>query len=516
MRGRMRQADRAQLERELVERGASGRASLAAVDTFAREDTAFDSSAGLFARLAMPLCDVLLLIVSAYLSSFVAFGRLSGGFPQSTLEPDIVLLPLEMTLIACVLLFLDGQYDPKGLFWGSGQLSRAVGSLVLAFTLQMMLRYALGAPRLDRVWSLVWMVSSCTLLLAERLAIRQVIAWKHRRGRLIRPVLVVGSNSQAAAVVRSLERRRGEGLRPIGCLASSRKDRLSLDYTPSSLPNLGTAIDLMDVIAEHKVEMVVVVSSAFDHEVLTRMVAELNSAPVEVFLSTSLGDVMVQRLRMREVAGMPLIALRRLSLSSTNKVLKRTFEIVVASGVIVLGLPLWLLLAAAIKLTAPGPVFYRQERVGVRGRRFRMFKFRTMVVDADKVLDEVKKSRRIETGPLFKLKHDPRVTVVGRWLRRFSIDEFPQLINVLLGEMSLVGPRPPLPPETRYYHDKHWRRMDVLPGMTGLWQVSGRSDLSFEEMVALDLFYISNWSLSLDLSLLARTIPAVLMGRGAY
>lgn len=191
------------------------------------------------------------------------------------------------------------------------------------------------------------------------------------------------------------------------------------------------------------------------------------------------------------------------------------FDLVVASAVLLVGLPVWLLVALAVKLQSPGPIFYGQTRVGRDGVRFQMLKFRSMYRDADERLAELQKHNEA-SGPLFKMKDDPRVTPVGKVIRKFSIDEFPQLLNVVKGEMSLVGPRPPLPHETDRYSKNDWRRLEVVPGMTGLWQVSGRSSLTFEEMVRLDLYYIENWSVALDVNLLFRTVPAMLLARGAY
>ncbi|MEI7814774.1 MAG: sugar transferase, partial [Coriobacteriia bacterium] len=196
---------------------------------------------------------------------------------------------------------------------------------------------------------------------------------------------------------------------------------------------------------------------------------------------------------------------------------KRAFDLVVGVVIVIIGTPIWLAVALAIKIDSSGPVFYRQERIGRAGRPFGMFKFRSMCSDADERLFDLRAAGANEaTGPLFKMEDDPRVTRVGRWMRKYSVDEFPQLINVLLGEMSLVGPRPPLPEETASYDASHWRRMEVIPGMTGLWQVSGRSRLTFDEMMRLDLYYIENWSVGADIGLLLRTIPAVLFARGAY
>jgi lipopolysaccharide/colanic/teichoic acid biosynthesis glycosyltransferase len=175
----------------------------------------------------------------------------------------------------------------------------------------------------------------------------------------------------------------------------------------------------------------------------------------------------------------------------------------------------WLLLAALIKLTSPGPVLYKQERVGRDGQPFMMYKFRSMVADADKHKESLEHLNQAD-GLLFKIRNDPRVTKVGRLMRKFSVDEFPQLLNVIEGDMSLVGPRPPLPGEVAKYEEWHFRRLQVVPGMTGLWQISGRSDLSFDDAVKLDIYYIENWSPRLDFSILFRTIPVVLLPKGAY
>jgi len=194
---------------------------------------------------------------------------------------------------------------------------------------------------------------------------------------------------------------------------------------------------------------------------------------------------------------------------------KRAFDLVVSTLIVVIGLPVWLIIASAVKLSSDGPILHSQERVGLHGAKFGMYKFRSMYVDADARLAEVMSGNEA-SGPLFKMKEDPRVTRTGKWLRKFSLDEFPQILNVIKGDMSLVGPRPPLPREVSGYNLHDWRRLEVVPGMTGLWQVSGRSSLTFDEMVRLDLFYIENWSMGLDITIIFRTIPAVLFARGAY
>src|SRR5690606_560471 len=198
-----------------------------------------------------------------------------------------------------------------------------------------------------------------------------------------------------------------------------------------------------------------------------------------------------------------------------NLLLKRTMDIVGASFAIVLLSPLFALIALLIKLDSPGPVLFRQKRIGKNGVPFQMYKFRSMVHDAEAQKKKLKKLNEMD-GPVFKIRRDPRVTRVGAFLRKYSLDELPQLFNVLAGQMSAIGPRPPLPEEVERYSDHHWRRLDVRPGMTGLWQVSGRSNLSFEEWTDLDIQYIERWSIGLELRILIRTIPVVLKGKGVY
>jgi exopolysaccharide biosynthesis polyprenyl glycosylphosphotransferase len=248
---------------------------------------------------------------------------------------------------------------------------------------------------------------------------------------------------------------------------------------------------------------------------LRRLSWALEERGVELVVSPGIVEVAGPRLSIRPVAGLSLLHLERPTFGGARRVVKTVFDRVLATVLLVLVSPLVGALALAVRLTSPGPVFFRQERVGVDGRRFTMLKFRSMVVDAEQrrpALGELDQGN----GPLFKIHSDPRVTRVGALLRRFSLDELPQLINVVRGDMSLVGPRPPLPEEVAAYDDVAVRRLRVRPGMTGLWQVSGRSDLSWEESLRLDLRYVDNWSMALDLSILWRTWRAVFRGAGAY
>jgi exopolysaccharide biosynthesis polyprenyl glycosylphosphotransferase len=232
-------------------------------------------------------------------------------------------------------------------------------------------------------------------------------------------------------------------------------------------------------------------------------------------VTANIPELLSTRIMVQPVAGVMALSLMPIRLSGGQSVLKRTFDLVVGGLAAVVLLPLFLLIALTIAATSRGPVIYRQERVGRRGQRFPMYKFRTMVMGADAMVDQLRPQNQAG-GPLFKIRDDPRVTGIGRWIRRWSLDELPQLWNVLRGDMSLVGPRPPLPEEVKAYRDWHLDRLEVRPGLTGLWQVSGRSDLSFDDYVRLDLFYIENWSLAYDLFIIAKTVPVLLTSRGAY
>jgi exopolysaccharide biosynthesis polyprenyl glycosylphosphotransferase len=246
-----------------------------------------------------------------------------------------------------------------------------------------------------------------------------------------------------------------------------------------------------------------------------RIIDHCATHAVEFRLVPDFYELSLDRVDVAYLHGVPLIGLREPSLSGVNRLLKRATDLAFASLVLAVLSPLLMLVAIAIKLDSPGPVLFRQLRVGRGGRQFWFYKFRSMRADAEAEYWRLQEQNEA-SGPIFKMKNDPRVTRVGRFIRRTSIDELPQLLNVLQGTMSAVGPRPPLPREVEQYEEWHLRRLSGSPGMTGLWQVSGRSELTFDEMVLLDIWYIENWSLALDLKIALRTIPAVLFEKGAY
>ena len=287
------------------------------------------------------------------------------------------------------------------------------------------------------------------------------------------------------------------------------------EETDVPLPRLGSADSLRAVLAEHRVDELIVTDTEFDERELLELVDQAHRAGVRIRIAPRTTELLTKHADYVPGQGIPLFEITPPVLVGTDWALKRGFDVVVSLLVLVVGLPLWLVIAAGVKLSSRGPVFFRDRRVGLGEREFGMLKFRTMYADAAEQQAELEEANEA-AGALFKIRDDPRVTRFGRFLRRFSLDEIPNVVNVLRGEMSLVGPRP-LP--TRDYNlleEWHLKRYLVLPGMTGLWQISGRSNLSFDDLVRLDFYYLDNWSIWLDISILARTIPAVISQRGAY
>jgi exopolysaccharide biosynthesis polyprenyl glycosylphosphotransferase len=319
----------------------------------------------------------------------------------------------------------------------------------------------------------------------------------------VRRVLIVGAN----AVGQQLARELADGHHVVGYVDHSRDVS-----APAGVPVLGPLSALERLVDAYAVDELVIALPAHRREAISAVLARGFERPVKVKLLPDAAEILPRCVAVEQFAGRAFLGFVA---SARVTWVKRALDLVVTSlSLLALG-PVMLAIACLIKLDSPGPVFYRQERVGKNGRRFQMIKFRSMRPDADRLLASLQ-SQNEASGPLFKIRNDPRVTRVGHVLRRLSLDELPQVFNVLNGDMSLVGPRPPLASEVARYEDWQLGRLGAVPGMTGLWQVSGRSELPFHDMVRLDLDYIRNWSFGLDLQILLRTIPAVLASRGAY
>ncbi|HZH91698.1 MAG TPA: sugar transferase [Pyrinomonadaceae bacterium] len=361
---------------------------------------------------------------------------------------------------------------------------------------------------------------------ALRLAMRATQAMVRRRGVNLIPTLVVGRGAEASLCIREMQQRPELGYRVIGVVENGAIDK-SVPETFEGVPVIGQINDLAETIRETAANEVIVADPGVSGDLLFDVMMRVGRIRgVEFRIAPSLFNCLPRKTEIDQIGALPMIQLFREPLSSTARIVKRGMDILVASLALAVLSPLWLIIAAVIKLDSPGGVFYKQERVGMDGRIFLFLKFRTMQSGSDDAAHRDYQRKYIagqsetnlgdETRPVYKLRTDPRVTGVGRILRRLSLDELPQLLNVLRGDMSVVGPRPPIPYEVEAYELWHRKRLDMKPGLTGLWQVSGRNRLSFEEMVRLDLFYIENWSLLLDLKIILRTLPVMLRGDNAY
>jgi exopolysaccharide biosynthesis polyprenyl glycosylphosphotransferase len=287
-----------------------------------------------------------------------------------------------------------------------------------------------------------------------------------------------------------------------------------LDDYKQSDEVLGKIKDLESIIVKYNISDIYITIPS-EKQLINSALKHIQKYDVSIKIIPEMYYLVSSTVKFNSDECLPYMELVRTPLRGINLIMKRIVDIALSLIGLVAVLPVFLIVALAIKIDSRGPVFFKQLRVGKNGSFFYMYKFRSMVANAEELKEKLF-SINEATGPVFKIKKDPRVTRVGAFIRKYSIDELPQLINVLRGDMSLIGPRPPLPNEVEQYSDYHWRRLDVKPGITGLWQVSGRSNLSFDEWVNLDIYYIENWSISLDIKILLNTIPAVLKGQGAY
>ena len=370
--------------------------------------------------------------------------------------------------------------------------------------------------QIARQYVIVTVPTAMAFSLVGRRVLRKRLSGKRSRGQCLQRTVVIGRADSAAELIAQIQRAPGHGMEVVAACVSHLDTRWTESSHVQGVPVFGfpeealSAVDLFD--AE-----VVAVSSHPDlmgHS-LRRLAWSLEERNVDLVVSPGILEVAGPRLSIRPAAGIPLLHVERPVTAGARRVMKSMVDKVLTAGLAVGALPALLVVALLVRLDSEGPIFFRQRRVGAGGKEFDMRKFRTMVVDAEQRLAELA-AHHDGNAVMFKMKDDPRVTRVGRVLRRYSLDELPQLVNVLRGQMSLVGPRPPLPREVAGYEPDAIRRLRVRPGLTGLWQVSGRSDLSWEESLRLDLWYVDNWSLVLDLHILFRTARAVLRGSGAY
>lgn len=354
-------------------------------------------------------------------------------------------------------------------------------------------------------------------LLLARWMTRQFLSTERKRGHSTSRILLLGGHDAVDHLATSLRKNPMAGYSPVAAYVIGASDgTLPMN---AAVPIVGSAADvdtIMRAIDSSQADSVAVSAGSNLHpEVLRRLGWALAERQIRLILAPALTDIAGPRIHTQPVAGLPLVHVSTPRLTGGSRVLKRLFDVLGSAALMVMLSPVLLVVALLVKFSSPGPVLYSQERIGVGGATFKMFKFRSMAQNADAQLTQLLAAQGTSDTPLFKVENDPRITPVGRYLRKFSLDELPQLINVLRGSMSLVGPRPQREGEVALYDDAAHRRLYVSPGMSGLWQVSGRSNLSWEESIQLDLYYVENWSLMQDIIILLKTFRAVFASRGA-
>lgn len=397
-----------------------------------------------------------------------------------------------------------GAEEFRRVFFAAVLLLATLGTLSWAFHLEV-----------ARGFVVVALPVATVLTLGHRLVQRERLHRQRAQGKFLQTAIVVGHRSGVADLHAQFERQAKHGYQVIGCCVPQRGDDPLATF--DGLPVLGSLDDVVDVVRRYEVDTVAVLPSPeLDGAALRRLGWDLEQTEAELLLAPAVTEVAGPRVRIRPVAGLPLLHMERPEFKGHRRLVKDVFDRSAALVGILLISPVLVSLAFAVKLTSRGPVFYKHERIGLGGEKFHVWKFRSMVPDADKIVDVLFEQSNEGNAVQFKMKRDPRITGIGAFMRRYSLDELPQLFNVLGGSMSLVGPRPHVTREVEQYGFDMARRLLVKPGITGLWQVSGRSDLSWDESVRIDVRYVENWTLTFDLMILWKTFGAVLRGSGAY
>ncbi|HEX6204021.1 MAG TPA: sugar transferase [Thermoanaerobaculia bacterium] len=471
------------------------------------------------------------LVVAAFFAAYAVrdeiLPRLAPGAFTGPFYPVTEYLPLLPVALVIwgVLLLSSGSYRSHRTVplldeaWAVVRVS-FLGAAILTLTIfALRLGERFVEDQISRSWILLFALLSCLFLLTEKLAIRLTSRYVRSRGLNYRTVLIVGTGETAYGVARSIALHRFWGFRLLGLVATDAataqaEREAAAAAGDAAVPVLGSVDDIPRLVEEHPVDDVIFAVRRQELDRMEEIFEGLQELGIRTRFAMNLFPSTRARVQLEDLDGMPLLTFSTTPTSHLQLMGKRLLDVALSGLLLALGLPLVVLISAAIKVTSGGSVLFRQTRCGLNGRVFTLYKFRTMVQDAEERRRDIEHLNEMR-GPAFKLRRDPRVTPVGRLLRKFSLDELPQLWNVLRGDMSLVGPRPPIPEEVARYERWQRRRLSMKPGLTCLWQISGRNDVDFDRWMQLDLEYIDSWSPMLDLKILVKTIPVVLSGRGA-
>jgi exopolysaccharide biosynthesis polyprenyl glycosylphosphotransferase len=461
------------------------------------------------------LTDTVVVAASLFLAQLLRFGVTDQELRLAGAAQTYWMVSVVLALMWLVALMITQSRALPVLGVGNDEYRRVINATIGTFgafaIAAMLLKYDVA-----RGYLAIALPVGLGLLLLTRHVWRLWLGRQRAKGNYSDRAIIVGSVSDVTFVGDKIFKSPQTGYRLLGAAVRASDESEITLATGHTLPVVSSPEFVVQAVKDHNFDTVIVAGTAQNGQrYLKELSWELEGTNTSLVVASKLVDVAGPRIHWRPVEGLPLMNIEMPQYDGAKFTWKRTLDVVASAfGLIVLS-PVMMAIAVAIKLDDPGPVFFRQERVGIQGSRFHMMKFRSMVIDAEARLKELAEQNE-GNGTLFKMKRDPRVTRVGAFIRKYSLDEVPQLWNVLIGDMSLVGPRPPLEREVAVYEQHTHRRLLVRPGITGLWQVSGRSDLSWEESVRLDLYYVENWSLAGDLTIIIRTIKAVVAKDGAY
>lgn len=459
--------------------------------------------------------DIIMTGIGFLLAAWIRFNLQLPFFNLSAKPtvPTITVFVVAFVPLWCAIFAAQGLYQRRNLLGGTEEYAAAVRATTSGMLLIVVFGFLRPIFTPARGWVLLAWLFAIAFVIGSRFALRRVIYLLRRRGFFLSPTLIIGANDEACTLAEQLATWRTSGLFILGFVDDHAATGTRIT---GRFHTLGNCDDLDKLIQEHEVEELVLATSALTQEQILTIFKRYGVRPnLNLRLSSGLFEIISTGLEVKEVASVPLVRINHVRLTGVDWVLKSLLDIVGGLLLSMLVVPLVLLVALFIKFDSPGPIFYKRRVMGLNGRQFNAYKFRTMYTNGDEILAAYPQLEA-ELSQNHKLKDDPRITPIGRWLRKTSLDELPQLLNVLRREMSIVGPRMIAPEEIAMYDQWDINLLTVHPGITGLWQVSGRSDISYNERVHLDMRYIRNWSIWLDLHILFRTIPAVIKGHGAY
>ena len=462
------------------------------------------------------LSDAVMTFLAFWLAYYVRF----EWFVQYFASPAVVsfeqyrFLLYTTPLLWLVIFAGNGLYVKENLLGGTREYSRVLRSASAGFLVIVLAGFLEPTLIIARGWLLLTWGISFVFVAGARFGLRRYVYSLRKRGYFLTPTVIVGANQEGRWLAEQLLRWETSGLHIVGFVDKKEPSTSALFH---GLPCLGSVEKMGEIIEHYNIGEVILASSAFStRDYLIDIFRTYGvSEKVNIRMSSGLYEILTTGLTINEIAYVPLVYVNKVRLDRVDNVLKFIFDYLLAIISLIILAPFLLLIAFCIKISSPGPVLYRRLVMGLNGKQFYALKFRTMVTNGDEVLDQHPELKS-ELQTNHKLKDDPRITPIGAFLRKYSLDELPQLFNVLKRDMSLVGPRMISPEEAPMYKQFVMNLLTVLPGITGLWQVSGRSDISYEERVRLDMYYVRNWSLWLDFQLLFQTIPAVLRAKGAY